>query len=269
MSLRAEIADALDEVITPAPMLERTVTAYVLADHRDRKVLSIRPRRAPWSFRSGATLAAALLVVALIAGLILGGRILRDFQSTPVPAIPLGELHKLEARPLLAMPAMSADGACPSGPVAKDFLGNPAVGNGAVRTIQGGGGGRYTGAREVWEATGFVVGPLDKRFFLVRARDVQTGAAVYFAGNISGVNDAQFGHAYLTGPVAGHDEVNGQNVPLLPEMVIDASKSSDKANGPNEDAWAAYIGFPIQGSHCVFFQVDYDDSPPQTFVRGY
>ena len=37
MSLRAEIRAALDDVIPAAPMLEHTVSAFVLGDERDRK----------------------------------------------------------------------------------------------------------------------------------------------------------------------------------------------------------------------------------------
>ncbi|HKC19937.1 MAG TPA: hypothetical protein VKE27_09935, partial [Candidatus Dormibacteraeota bacterium] len=126
-----------DEVVTPAPMLERTVTAYVLTDDRDRKVLRLRPRRSRWNFRPMTVAAAALLVVALIGGLILGGRLLRDFQNSPSPAINQGELKRLEARPLVALPAMPADGICPIGPLGSNFMGGPAVGTGEVRLVLG------------------------------------------------------------------------------------------------------------------------------------
>ena len=108
MSLRAEIRDALDDVIPASPMLEHTVTAFVFADERDRKTLPLRTRRSRLikSLRAPAAVIAALLVLALIVGLIFGGRLLRDLHGSPAPAINPSVLKRLEARPLVAMPPM-------------------------------------------------------------------------------------------------------------------------------------------------------------------
>src|SRR5690348_7069503 len=269
MSLRAEIRDAIDDVIPPAPTLERTVTAYVFADRRDRKVLTIRRRRAPWirSFKGAAALAAALLVVALVAGLILGGRILRDFHSTPAPAINQGELKKLEARPLLTMPTMPSDGVCPAGPVAENFMGGYATGDGPMRLILGYPVTTFRSSWGTWTQTYFLVSPATKGLFLVRARDLKSSETVYFAGNLSGIADAQFGRAVLGGAAAGHDQVNGQRADLRPELVINASAPSDFAKTPNKPPlWGAYVGFSSGASGCISFQVDDGDSPPETFV---
>ena len=273
MSLRAEIIQALDDVVTPAPTLERTVTAYVFAGRRDRRVLTIGRRRGPWTrnLRGSAALAAALLVVALIAGLILGGRILRDFHSTPAPAFNQGELKKLESSPLLALPVMPSDGSCPSGPVADDLMGHPAtaIGNGQLRSILGFGNGTYQTNWGTWSETYFLVSPKTKGLFLVRARDLQSGQTAFFAGNLSGVESAQFGRAFPLGKVAGNDRVNGQNAPLHPELVINASAPSDFANTPDKPPmWGAYVGFPKAAGGCIVFQVDYGHSP-ETFVRSY
>jgi hypothetical protein len=272
MSLRAEITQALDDVITPAPMLERTVTAYVFADRRDRKVLTIGRRRLPWmrTLRGGAALAAALLVVALIAGLILGGRILRDFHSTPAPAINQGELKKLEARPLLTMPAMRSDGACPTGPVAENFMGGYATGDGPMRLILGYPVTTFQTSWGTWTQTYFLVRPSTKGLFLVRARDLKSTEAVYFAGNLSGVADAQFGRAILGGIVAGQDHVNGQLAELHPELVINASAASDFVKTPTKPPlWGAYVGYSTGAAGCIFFQIDYDNAPAETFVYRY
>jgi hypothetical protein len=271
MSLRAEIRDAVDDVIPPAPMLERTVTAYVFAAQRDRKVLAIRPRCTPWlrSLRGGTAIAAALLVVALIAGLILGGRILRDLHSTPVPAINQGELKKLEARPLLTMSAMPSDGVCPAGPVAGNFMGGYATGDGPMRLILGYPVTTFRTGWGTWTQTYFLVSPATKGLFLVRARDLKSGETVYFAGNLSGIADAQFGRAILGGVVAGQDHVNGQRADLHPELVINASAPSDFVKTPSKPPlWGAYVGYSGAASGCISFQVDYDDST-ETFVYGY
>jgi hypothetical protein len=272
MSLRAEIRDALDDVIPPAPMLERTVTAYVFAGQRDRKFLAIRTRRTTWRrrFKGGTAVAAALLVVALIAGLILSGRILRDLHSTPVPAINHGELKKLEARPLLTMPAMPSDGACPAGPVAENFMGGYATGAGPMRLILGYPVTTFRTSWGIWTQTYFLVSPTTKGLFLVRARDLRSGETVYFAGNLSGVADAQFGRAILGGTVAGHDQVNGQRADLHPELVINAFAPSDFVKTPTKPPlWGAYVGYSGGASGCISFQVDYDNSPAETFVYGY
>ncbi|HET9782038.1 MAG TPA: hypothetical protein VFR33_09680, partial [Candidatus Dormibacteraeota bacterium] len=244
------------------------VTAYVRAAEPQRKVIRLRPRRALRNFRSLAAAVAVLLVLALIAGLILGGRLFRDLRNSPAPAVNQGELHKLESRPLVSMQAWPADGVCPIGPVSRDFLGNPAIGDAPVKSFLGASA-VYNSAWGAWNGTGFVLSPLDKRLFLIRARDMQTGATVYFAGNISSAADANIGRAFLTGPVTSHDRVNGHDVPLTPEMVIDASKPSDKANGPSEDVWVSYVGYPKGGSGCIFFQVDHVSTPPETFIYRY
>jgi hypothetical protein len=271
MSLRAEIRDAIDDVIPPAPMLERTVTAYVYADHRDRKVLSMGRRRTPpiRSFKGAATLAAALLVIALIGGLIFGGRLLRDFHSTPVPAINQGELKKLEARPLLTLPAMPSDGVCPAGPVAENFMGGYATGAGPMRLILGFPVSTYQTSWGSWTQTYFLVSPTTKGLFLVRARDLKSGDTVYFTGNLSGVADSQFGRAIPGGTAAGHDQVNGQRADLHPELVINASAPSDFVKTPSKPPlWGAYVGYPSGASGCISFQVDSDGSS-ETFVYGY
>jgi hypothetical protein len=272
MSLRAEITDALDDVITPAPMLERTVTAFVFANARDRKVLKLRRRRAPWSISSRAftAMVAAALVLAIIGGLIVGGRLLRDLHSSPAPAINQGELKKLEARALLPLPAMPSDGACPVGPVAENYMGGFATGDGPMRLILGYPWTMFRTSWGIWTQTYFLASPTTKGLFLVRARDLKSGEAVYFAGNLSGIADAQFGRAILGGTAAGHDQVNGQRADLRPELVINASAPSDFVKTPNKPPlWGAYVGFSSGASGCIAFQVDYDNAPAETFVYAY
>jgi hypothetical protein len=36
-----------------------------------------------------------------------------------------------------------------------------------------------------------------------------------------------------------------------------------------EQLWGAYVGYSAGASGCTFFQVDYDNSPAETFVYGY
>ena len=268
MSLRAEINDALDDVIPPDPTLERDVTEYVLANAHERPVLNPRLHRSRWSYRlkGTATLVAAALIVLLVAGLVLGGRYLRDLRNAPSPAIQQGELERLEARPLLALPTMPADGVCPAGPLSTDYVGHPAIGDGVARSVQGRSDVYHT-AWGVWNATFVIVDPSAKGLFLVRARDMQSRDAVFFAGNVSGVADAQMGRAVFAGKVGGTDKVNGQLVSLHSELVLNASSTSDfvKSEVPG---WGAYIGYPNGTSGCIVFQVDHGQTT-ETFTRGF
>ena len=84
MSLRNEIRAAIDDVTPPAPALQQKVEAVVMADDRDRVA---RPHRSStrWtrSFRGPMSLVAAALLVVLIGGLVVGGRLLRDLNAPP------------------------------------------------------------------------------------------------------------------------------------------------------------------------------------------
>jgi hypothetical protein len=270
MSLRAEICEALDDVIPAAPMLEHTVTTFVLGDERDRKALKLRTRRSRWIKRLRAPIAvvAALLVLALIVGLIVGGRMLRDLHSSPAPAVNQSELRKLEARPLVAMPPMPSSGECPVGPMGSDFANGSGVGTGLMRSF-GGAPAAYSSAWGKWNLSYFVVNPTARGLFLVRARDLQSGKPAFFSGNLSGIQDPGMGRAVLAGDVAGRDVVNGVVVQLHPELVVNASAPSDSATNPQiAPLWTAYVGYPTGASGCVFFQVDHDDST-ETYVFGY
>src|SRR4029077_16898893 len=101
MSLRNELREAVDEVAPRAPGLEQKVQAYVLAGSAQRKVLRGRRNASPWRYRfqGAAGLIAAAIVIAVIAGLVVGGRVWRDLNATP-STINQNELKHLEKRPL-------------------------------------------------------------------------------------------------------------------------------------------------------------------------
>lgn len=270
MSLRAQINDALEDVTPPAPALESNVTAYVFADQRQRRILVVTRRLRPRTarFRGMQAMVAALLALALIGGLIFGVRLLSALHSSPAPAVNQGELKKLEARPLVAMPAMPSTGQCPVGPLGTDFVNGPAVGTGLMRSF-GGAPAVYSSKWGTWHLSYFVVNPTARGLFLIRARDLQSGKPAFFSGNLSGVEDPGMGRAVLAGAVAGRDEVNGVVVQLHPELVVNASARSDSATNPTiAPLWTAYVGYPTGASGCIFFQVDHDDST-ETYVFGY
>lgn len=270
MSLRKQLHNAIDEVTLPAPDLESRVTAFVFADERRRRQLAPAHGRSRWiaGLRGMRAVVAALLVVALLGGLILGGRWLRDMTSSPLPAVDQLELHNLEARPLVAMPTMPSTGECPVGPLSTDFTGDPAVGDGLMR-VHVGMPSTYNTDWGTWNISYFVVNPTEHGLFLVRARDLKSTQSVFFAGNISGVADAQIGRAVLAGKVAGPDTVNGQAVDRYRELVINASAPSDFAKTTSKaPQWGAYVGYAKGSSGCTFFQVDHAGGT-ETFIYGY
>ena len=269
MSLRSQIHDAIDDVAAPAPTLEHRIKTFVLADAVTRKDLRSRPRP-HWAvrFRGPLALTAAALVVILLGGLVLGGRLLRDRSVSPAPAIDHSVLGKLEARPLLALPSLGPDGECPVGPLSTNFLGQlGAIGDGEVRSIVGGTPTVYPSTWGTWNALWFTVNPTARGLFLVRARDLQSRETVFFAGNLSGSTDANIGRANLEGEAQGTDRVNGQKISLRPELVINASAPSDFAKAAKAPTWGAYVGDSAAGSGCVVFQIDHLGSNPETFTR--
>src|SRR3989442_10223967 len=84
MSLRSGLHAAIDEVAPPAPLLARQVEAFVLADENERSRFS-RRGRIHWTrpLRGAVAVLAAVLVVAVMAGLVVGGRLWRERTGAP------------------------------------------------------------------------------------------------------------------------------------------------------------------------------------------
>jgi hypothetical protein len=128
MSLRAQIHHAIDEVAPPTPSLEGRVKNFVLGDDDARKQLRSRPR-SPWTrgFRGSLTLVAAGLVLALVGGLFVAGRLWRN-ENQPPPTISQAELRGLESRPL-KYPTLASGARCPTTPKTLGpyglFIGDP------------------------------------------------------------------------------------------------------------------------------------------------
>ncbi|HET9781024.1 MAG TPA: hypothetical protein VFR33_04525, partial [Candidatus Dormibacteraeota bacterium] len=132
MSLRSQIHNAIDDVAPPTPTLERRIRAFVLTDGQVRT--HEHPRRQPrWVAPFG--LIAAALVLALVAGLFIGGRFWRT-QNAPPGTVGASELKALENRPL-NYPAVAAGAECPvTSPTLNEQLG-VVVGEGPVYLVNG------------------------------------------------------------------------------------------------------------------------------------
>jgi hypothetical protein len=246
MSLRSQIQRAIDDVAPPAPMLERQVRAFVLSDEGDRKHLI--PRRQPrWVAPLG--LIAAALVLALVAGLFIGGRFWRTQNAAPA-TISQNELKSLEGRPLV-YPSVIAGAPCPTtAPTLNQGLGM-VVGAGPVYLVNGD---VYEqGDWGYWVNLGFSYYPVTSLgAVLIRASDLKADSQVAFANYPlapTAINAA--------GPVLGTADVVNHHVQLRAEAAFPdpwhAKPIDKKGDIPN-----LYVLFGMQrgSSGCVGFQID-------------
>ncbi|HXM73103.1 MAG TPA: hypothetical protein VN940_07755 [Candidatus Dormibacteraeota bacterium] len=257
MSLRAEIHDALDEVTPPAPHLELRVTG-LLDQVQDKKVLLPRGGRARWTrrFRGVVALVAAALVVVLIGGLMMEGRLLRDMNAPP-QTISQAELSRLETRPL-QFPAVKPGEACPVSPLTDTsaYGSEPLVfGTGPVYATPLG----ILFTRTNWGAWTILALQVEPTkasgLILIRARDLPTSALVVFTPYPFG-GVLQPGDGIPTGRVIGSQVVQGETVQLYPELVIDTSRPYELTRKGDWPIYTSFIGYPKAATGCLGFQVD-------------
>lgn len=272
MSLRAEIHDAINEVAAPNPMLASKVATFVLAEDRKRYEVSVGRGRARWTvtLQVSVRLIAAVLVVLLMVGLVVGGRIWRDRNSSPVhtPHINQAQLKRLEAQPL-QFPIVHTGDACPTSPL-KDLSahGPEAVGFGVGPAYLTPGG--YEPTPTSWGTwsnfavevnTTYVSGPI-----LIRARDLRTNQAVAFAQIPFAVVGAA-GDGIPTGKVIGSQAVLGATVQLYPELVIDTSRPYVGTRKGDWPIFKGFFGAPRPTTGCIGFQVDGSQVGGTTFTE--
>jgi len=225
VSLRSEIHEAFDELGPRNVGLEERVLATVAVERRAK--LGWTPRlRAPLS------LVAVVLVIAVVAGALMGGRLLADwkrFTAPPAPAVPQTPLQRLEARPL-HLPKAQSVAECPAGPFDKN--GSPGVGPvhmaGSAVSPETAWGAYF---ENLLYADGPIQGPI-----LVRGGDLINSQRIVFVGPNS------------YGPIVGTDEINGNVVEQHLELVI-----QDPAP---PYSWVFTSGWPKGTPECVGWQVD-------------
>jgi hypothetical protein len=252
MSLRTEIRATLEEFAPAAPHLDQDVRATLRSLQRPMVVARSAPR-----LRVSLSLIAAAMVVALMGGLVLTGRLFMQSNAPAGPphAINQRELKMLEGR-ALQLPTLAAGAACPEGPTTDlltDHHGPPLVfGAGPVYATRGG---RTIDAWGTWAGVVMIVDPTVSGLLLVRARDLVTNQVVVFAADPESV-DAGLGHPTLVGRIVGQrlDPVTHQFVDTYAEAVLDPTVRPDVPG-----TWpkpGAFVGIPKSASGCIGFQVD-------------
>jgi hypothetical protein len=246
MSLRSQIRDAVDDVSPPALELERRVRTYVLAGNGRRRDLRRRSRSAwVYRFQGAATLLAAMLVVTVIAGLIVGGRIWRDLNATP-SSINQSELKSLEGKPL-HFPSVAPGGQCPASVEHLDQQIGMVIGDGPVYVVDGG-----SLDTNDWGTFGHLslfYEPQRAGLVLMRVKDLQSGVEVAFAQYPLAPTGIT-----AVGPVLGQVHAMNKDLLLRPEAVFrDMWNTPKQARGPQ---YLVLVAMPKGSSGCIGFQVD-------------
>ena len=261
MSLRRDMHAAFDELLPNSTgMADRMVREASTADRRGAALA--RPMRV---IRAPLALVAVLLLIALVVGVLAGGRLLADWKRFIKPSVPVGinitQLHQLEARGF-DLPSVKGPDQCP--PTTSGV--NGWWGKSPVYVHSWISSGYIPPVSTSWglyfqfhaESDAALTGPL-----LVRARDLVSGRDLMFVGQ------------HATGPTSGTDNVNGTEVVLRPELALDADHPPAAAM-EGFVPWGFDVGISAPGGRtsatigppfCTGWQVDGRDFT-ETFVVG-
>jgi hypothetical protein len=257
VSLRTDVHAAFDELAPSTFGLPERVIQTALSEAPRRR----RETRLVFRLRAPMALVAALALIALAVGALLGGSLLRDWQnwSTAHPKeINQVEVQKLELRPVLPLPVVQPGGTCPvsaftdvssHSPEAIMFGDGPAygarLGYSAVRTDWG-----------TWSYWHLLVDPAQvKGLILIRGKDLETGAPVAFASTpLEQVTEA--GTGIPTGQKTGTDTISGVMEPTYVEEVLDMSRPFVGTKKGDWPIFTSLAGYPKGASSCFGFQLD-------------
>lgn len=250
MSLRTQIHDAIDEVAPPAPQLEQRVADFVFASPQRRATAR---RRLDWTrrFRGLTTLVAAALVLVLVSGLFVAGRIWRDLNAPP-PTINQAALKTLEGRPLNFLPVPPGS-QCPVTPVSLYGGGvGLAVGSGPLALIDKEA--QQTTTWGAWAVYSFAVYPYPTGPVLIRATDLERNAQVVFAKSPLGPSLIM-----PAGRVVGTDELSGRNVQMRSEAVFQLGLPPSPGTKSAPFKYLplfVMVGVHATGSNCIGLRFD-------------
>jgi len=235
VSLRTQIHSAFDEVAPPTHGLPERVVQTVLTENAGRR----RRERLMLRLRVPLSLVAVFVLVARVVGVLIGGRLMQDWNAFRNPA-PAGgsdqsQVAQLEAVPL-RLPVFGSQLDCKSGPYnSRGSLGSGPVYGDAGPLAPSTWGEYYS---VVAYADTDVAGPI-----LVRARDLFTGHQVVFVGQ------------YAAGAVVGSDTFDRHTYDQHAEVVLRTSTSDKKAVTHNF-VWQFVDGVPNNYSGSTGWQID-------------
>jgi hypothetical protein len=245
MSLRNQIHKAVDDVAPPVPALEHRVKAFVLSDGQDgrRARVNAQPR---WVAPVG--LIAAALVLAVVAGLFIGGRFWRT-QNAPPSTVSATELKTLESRSL-HYPVVTPGAPCPSTPLTLNQNLGMVHGAGPVYVIDS----------EIYQSSDwgnwvelrFAYDGQKPGLVLVRAQDLQSEAEFVFVQYPLAPTGVT-----AVGPVVGDVHLLGHDLRLRSEAVFRDRNMPPNLGKPGQPpALLVLVGLQKGSSGCIGFQVD-------------
>jgi hypothetical protein len=246
VSLRREIHSAFDAIAPPVGGMPERVVQTVLSDARRRRKGRLMSRlRAPLS------LVAVFVAIALIAAVLVGGRVIHDWNlfhyGSPAGGAPHATLAELEARSLQLAP-VDPTSSCPNGPVTAGVWGNgPFYGDPTL--------GSQSPTMTNWGAYWNLVALVDRNIsglMLVRAIDVKTQQPLVFVGQGA------------AGALVGTDDLQGASVQQRAELVLD-TRHAPSATLNGKIRWPLTVGMPNGNSGCYGWQID-GDAFTETFV---
>lgn len=256
MSLRADFHAAFDEVAPSTRGLSQRVVQTTLAEAPERG------RKQRWMFRMRApmSMVAALLLIAMAAGALVGVSLLRDWRhwsTANPPQVNQTMLKSLEARPL-QLPVVAIDAKCPtsaltdvSGHGPESFM----FGNGPVYSSPLG----FNLTTTDWGTWGSFDLKVDTTktsgLILVRAQDLQTNMGAVFALFPSSAPGAA-GDGIPAGRRVGHDVILGVSEQLYAEEVIDTSRPYSGTKKGEWPIFKSFMGYPKAAAGCIGFQID-------------
>ena len=175
----------------------------------------------------------ALVVVAVIAGVLLGNRVLGDRIAPHMVASPqahvLPSLAELEARPLL--PLVGPTNICAGskeGPVEFKY---PTL--------------RFSGTKAEYASGQVFTYRGVEGLVLSRIRDARTGGSTIFYVN-----------EYVAGALLGTDIVRGETVEMRPEVVFDTAHPRGDPDSIGRPSWTITWGWLPSHSDCTVIQTD-------------
>lgn len=187
------------------------------------------------------SLVAVFVLVALVVGVLIGGRLMQDWNafhnSAPAGGVSQSELAALEAKPL-NLPTLKAGDSCPSTPgntAGFDFGTGPVYVNGGPESQTPWG--YYFDVS--WITAPDLTGPV-----LVRGGDLMSNRKGVFVGT------------YSAGPVVGSDTRTGSQVTQRAELLLDAGHPPSRRSGGYgffpvrqgvSSGWVGCFGFQIDG----------------------